>query len=314
MSKDTRIWSALPARLSLAVAAAMLTPAMVQADPEDSQEQEQSSYEQQQQSSYEQSSQETSQQGSDDLNQLAEQESDLSEFVKAVEKSGMTEALTSGTNYTIFAPTNDAFESDSNLKELMESDDPQDRQELVDLLRAHIVADDVDAEMARTIGKAQTVGGGTVDLTSDGDKLKVGDAEVVTADIQQGSLRIHTIDGVLEPSATSSMASSSESSSESGTMTSVDFDELDQDGDGYLSEEELQAQEELAAEQDQLDSNQDGQISRTEFAAFEQGSDMPSSTDPQSSSDRSGSDIPPHNEGEPEWESEDERDWQTDDR
>ena len=303
MNKDTKFWAKLPAGLSLVVAASMLSPALLQASESSDEQSAQTSS----QSSSSQSSQTgSSQEGSETLNQIAEQEGDLSEFVKAVEKAGMAESLTGDTEYTIFAPTNDALESDSDLQQLLESDDPQDQEKLVELLRAHIVADDVDAEMAKTIGKAQTIGGGEVELTTDGDKLKVGDAEVVTADIQQGNLRIHTIDGVLEPSASGSMASGSGSSSTAG----VDFDELDQDGDGYLSEEELQQAGELQAQQDQLDSNQDGRVSRTEFAAFEReqgsSSSMPSSSDPQSSTDdESGSEMPPHHEGQ-------EDDWQRD--
>jgi len=296
----------LPAKLSLVVAASMLSPALLHASESSD---EQSAQTSSQQSSSSETSQSGSQQGSETLNQIAEQQSDISEFVKAVEKAGMAESLTSDTEYTIFAPTNDALESDSDLQQLLESDDPQDQEKLVELLRAHIVADDVDAEMARTIGKAKTIGGGEVELTTDGEKLKVGDAEVVTADIQQDNLRIHAIDGVLEPSASASMAtsgSSSESSTSGSSSTAgMDFDELDQDGDGYLSEEELQQAEQLQAQQDQLDSNQDGRVSRTEFAAFEReqgsSSETPSSSDQRSSSDQSGSDMPPHHEGQEDW-------------
>lgn len=275
MSKDTRFWATLPAGLGFAVAAAMLTP-VVQANTE-------SEDPSQQQTSAESSEM---QQSSGALSQLAEQESDISKFVEAVEKAGMAESLTSGTQYTIFAPTNDALES-SDVKQLLESSDPQDQEELVNILRAHIVADDVDPEMAKTIGKAKTVGGGEIELTSEGEKLQVGGNEVVKADIQQDNLRVYTIDGVLEPTASASMASSGQSG-ETGSMASADFDQLDQDGDGYLNEEELQAQQQLAAEQDQIDSDQDGRVSRTEFSAFEQ-ENMPSAADPQSTTDESSS-------------------------
>lgn len=305
MRKDTRFWITVPASLSLAVSAAALSPALVQAN--ESQSDTESSW--QTESSSQTSSDTMSSQSSDALNQLAEQQSDISEFVKAVEKAGMTEALTGDTQYTIFAPTNDALEADSQLKELLESQDPQDRQELVNLLRSHIVADDVDAEMAKTIGKAKTVSGGEIELTAEGDKLMVGGNEVVTADIEQGNLRVHAIDGVLEANGSPTMASSSDySGGDSDAMAAVGFDELDRNGDGYLDEEELQNAQTLSDQQSELDQDQDGRLSRTEFAAFEEmHSDMPSAEDPQSSTGASDSTTQPESD----WQQDD---WQSDDQ
>lgn len=47
------------------------------------------------------------------------------------------------------------------------------------------------------------------------------------------------------------------------------FNQLDADGDGYLSQAELQGEVELAAERDNLDRDDDGRVSRSEFAALE---------------------------------------------
>src|SRR5690606_30145706 len=103
-------------------------------------------------------------------------------------------------SYTVFAPTNDAWEQMSGLSkdELMQ---PENREQLISLLRAHIVADDVDEQMARSLPAAQTIDGGTVDLSATGDTIRVGDAQVVQSGIQQGNLRIYAIDSVLAPTA-----------------------------------------------------------------------------------------------------------------
>lgn len=54
------------------------------------------------------------------------------------------------------------------------------------------------------------------------------------------------------------------------SMKSATFSQLDTNGDGYLSQTELQeAPTDLSANHDTLDSNQDGQVDQTEFAAFE---------------------------------------------
>src|SRR5690606_9899464 len=138
--------------------------------------------------------------GGGELDQIAEEHDDLSSFVEAVKAAGMEASLTEGTEYTVFAPTNDALEemSGQSLEELMS---PENREQLISLLRAHIVADDVDENMARTLTQAQTIDGGAVDISASGDEIQVGDATVVQSGIQEGSLRVYAIDQVLEPTA-----------------------------------------------------------------------------------------------------------------
>jgi uncharacterized surface protein with fasciclin (FAS1) repeats len=48
--------------------------------------------------------------------------------------------------------------------------------------------------------------GETVAISADEDKLKIGDAEIVSADLHSGNLTIHVIDGVLEPSGLTAQA------------------------------------------------------------------------------------------------------------
>jgi uncharacterized surface protein with fasciclin (FAS1) repeats len=136
--------------------------------------------------------------GDSRLDRVVEMHSELGTFVEALEQAGLVEELEADTQYTIFAPTNEAFESmDQDVAELLE---PANRQQLVALLRAHIVADDVDPQRARQLSAARTLDGGTVELSTENDKLMIGGASVVTPDIQvQGAnLRIYSIDQVLD--------------------------------------------------------------------------------------------------------------------
>jgi uncharacterized surface protein with fasciclin (FAS1) repeats len=133
--------------------------------------------------------------GSDsDFDQLAEGNADLSKFIEAVKTAGLADALTSGTDYTIFAPTDSALEGE-DLESLMQ---PENRQELIALLRAHIVADDVSQELAGNIQQAQTIDGGTLDISMENEKLMVGDAEATEASgIEVANLRVYKVDQVL---------------------------------------------------------------------------------------------------------------------
>lgn len=128
------------------------------------------------------------------LDELSQQHEDLSTFVEAVKAAGLEEALTGDTQYTVFAPTNEALEG-QDLEELMK---PENRADLVALLRAHIVADDVDSEMAQNLREAQTIDGGSVELSHENDELMVGNAKAVDSGVQLGNLRVYAIDGVIE--------------------------------------------------------------------------------------------------------------------
>lgn len=128
-----------------------------------------------------------------DWEALTDEHRDLGTFVEALRVTGLGDTLTDGTAYTVFAPVNDAFEDD---REDLLSD--ENRDELIELLRAHIIADDVDLERARTLDEALTVDGDTVDVAVEDDELMIGDARVVGADFRRGNLRVYPIDEVLE--------------------------------------------------------------------------------------------------------------------
>jgi uncharacterized surface protein with fasciclin (FAS1) repeats len=133
----------------------------------------------------------------DRFNRVVQQHAELETFVNALETAGLTDSLASDTSYTIFAPTNQAFESmRQDVAELLK---PENREQLVSLLRAHIVADDVSPERARQLSEALTIDGDTIELSAEDDKLMVNDASVETPNIQVegANVRIYTIDEVL---------------------------------------------------------------------------------------------------------------------
>jgi uncharacterized surface protein with fasciclin (FAS1) repeats len=136
--------------------------------------------------------------GDSQLDRVVQMHAEIGTFVEALETAGLVEELAGDTKYTIFAPTNQAFEAMQ--REVAELLKPENRQRLVSLLRAHIVADDVDPQRARQLPAARTLDGGTIQLSTENEKLMVGEASVVTPNIQvQGAnLRIYSIDKVLD--------------------------------------------------------------------------------------------------------------------
>ena len=134
---------------------------------------------------------------------------DHSTLVNAVKAAGLTETLSGPTPYTVFAPTNAAFESlpGTAANDLLA---PDAKGRLVAVLTGHIVpgtvtSQDLARAMERGNGKAElaTVGGTTLSFSRDGDTIVVSDGRsqgrIVAADMLQSNGVVHSIDTVLMP-------------------------------------------------------------------------------------------------------------------
>lgn len=135
---------------------------------------------------------------------------DHTTLVAAVKAAGLVETLKGAGPFTVFAPTNAAFEKlpagavDGLLK-------PESKAALIKVLTYHVVAGKQDAaSIAKAItdgkGKAtfKTVAGGTLTASMEGTDViltdeKGGKSKVTTADVMQSNGVIHVIDSVLMP-------------------------------------------------------------------------------------------------------------------
>jgi uncharacterized surface protein with fasciclin (FAS1) repeats len=128
---------------------------------------------------------------------IARTQPKLSSFVSALKVSGLEKSLADGREYTIFAPTNEAL-VDKKGKDIDELMEPDNRDELVGFLRAHIVADAIDLQSPRELTKVEALDGETVDLDRKDGEIRVGDAKVVNPNaIDWGNVKIYAIDDVL---------------------------------------------------------------------------------------------------------------------
>ena len=131
---------------------------------------------------------------------IAASNPDFSTLVTAVTEAGLVETL-SGGEFTVFAPTNAAFEAlpEGTLDELLA--DPEGA--LADVLTYHVVEGTVMAETVVGMDgqEVTTVNGAPVTITVDGETVMVNDATVVTTDIVASNGVIHVIDAVLVPPA-----------------------------------------------------------------------------------------------------------------
>jgi len=135
----------------------------------------------------------------------------FSSFLAAVEKAGMTDAL-STTELTVFAPNNDAFiglfATTNNFESLDDFDTPAEIEALADLLNYHLYAGALMSSELTDGGTISTVYGDdiTVDLSGDNPRLipSFTDAipsAIVNANIGASNGIIHEINRVLVPDA-----------------------------------------------------------------------------------------------------------------
>lgn len=142
--------------------------------------------------------------------QVAQGNSDFSTLVSAVTSANLGDTLSGPGPYTVFAPTNSAFEKipQATRTELMTND----KATLGDILKYHVVEGRVDAaqltaaiEGAGAGGyKIDTVGGGTLTAKMVGGKVVLTDATgktstVTMTDVPASNGVIHAIDTVVMP-------------------------------------------------------------------------------------------------------------------
>lgn len=121
---------------------------------------------------------------------------DFSTLVAAIEAADLVETLSGEGPFTVFAPTNEAFEAlPEGVLDALLLEENQDT--LVKILTYHVVPGAVfSTDIAD--GDVATVEGQTVTLSTT-DGVTVNEATVVTADIEASNGVIHVIDAVLLP-------------------------------------------------------------------------------------------------------------------
>jgi uncharacterized surface protein with fasciclin (FAS1) repeats len=121
---------------------------------------------------------------------------DFSTLVAAVEAAGLAETLSGEGPFTVFAPTNAAFEAlpEGVLDALLL---PENKDALTSILTYHVLPAEVMAADV-TAGDVATVEGSTITITTD-DGVKVNDATVTSTDVDASNGVIHVIDAVLVP-------------------------------------------------------------------------------------------------------------------
>jgi transforming growth factor-beta-induced protein len=117
-------------------------------------------------------------------------------LVAAVKAAGLVEVLQGEGPFTVFAPTDEAFEEipKDQLAALL-----KDQKRLQEVLTYHVVPDKVLAADVVKLESAETVLEKPVTIAVEDGKVKINEATVIEADIECANGVIHVIDAVLMP-------------------------------------------------------------------------------------------------------------------
>ncbi|HKL12175.1 MAG TPA: fasciclin domain-containing protein [Halanaerobiales bacterium] len=119
-------------------------------------------------------------------------------LVTAIQEAGLVDALKAEGPFTVFAPTDEAFEAlpDGVLDDLLANPD-----ELKNVLLFHVVEGKVMAEDVLEMDGAMvaTLLGEEIEIKIDMGNVYINDAQVITTDIETSNGVIHVIDTVLVP-------------------------------------------------------------------------------------------------------------------
>jgi len=135
---------------------------------------------------------------------------DHTTLVAAVKAADLVATLKGKGPFTVFAPTNAAFDKlpEGTVANLLKA---ENKEQLSKILTYHVVSGNLDAAgvvaaIKKAKGKAvlTTVSGGKLTASLDGDKVKLTDesgnsAYVVVADLKGSNGMVHVIDGVVLP-------------------------------------------------------------------------------------------------------------------
>ncbi len=138
-----------------------------------------------------------SQNNSADIVDLAVQTESLSTLVEAVKAGGLVETLKGEGPFTVFAPTNEAFEKlpEGTLESLLK---PENKDKLVQILTYHVVPGNVMSSNLEDGMMAKTAEGSEIEVSL-GDAVMVNNATVIKADIKASNGVVHVIDTVIMP-------------------------------------------------------------------------------------------------------------------
>jgi uncharacterized surface protein with fasciclin (FAS1) repeats len=135
--------------------------------------------------------------GTENLVDTAASAGQFTTLVAAIEAAGLTDELSTGGPYTLFAPTDEAFAAIPT--ETMDALLAAPEEELTQILTYHVVDGEYFAADLATIGSLDTLEGSALTISIEGDTVMVDGAQIIETDIPATNGIIQVVDAVLIP-------------------------------------------------------------------------------------------------------------------
>jgi uncharacterized surface protein with fasciclin (FAS1) repeats len=122
----------------------------------------------------------------------------LSTFSKAIAAAGLGSVLSGPGPFTVFAPTDAAFEKlpagqlDNWLK-------PENKDQLISVIKYHVSPGRATGQDVGKLTEAKTVNGQSAQVKRAGEGIMIDDATITTRDLGSSNGVVHVIDQVLVP-------------------------------------------------------------------------------------------------------------------
>lgn len=123
---------------------------------------------------------------------------DHSTLVKAVQAADLVNALSNAGPFTVFAPTNAAFEKlpAGTIEELLK---PEKKSDLQNILQYHVYVGALNADQLTDGQTLNQVNGDNITIQVKDGKITVNNSATVVASVKASNGIVHIIDGVLLP-------------------------------------------------------------------------------------------------------------------
>lgn len=129
---------------------------------------------------------------------IATSDKNFSTLVSALQAAGLVDTLKGEGPFTVFAPTNAAFENlpEGTLEDLMK---PENKEDLQSILKNHVVQGRRMAKNVAGRSSLSSLNGGSLRIRAKGDNVQIGDATIRQTDLEAKNGIVHVIDRVLLP-------------------------------------------------------------------------------------------------------------------
>jgi len=134
-----------------------------------------------------------------DLIESATANGSFTSLCKALDAADMTHTLKGSGPYTIFAPTDEAFDNlpAGTLENWLK---PENKAELVSVLKHHVLPGRTFADDVADLDRPRMMAGLTTKISMESGKFTIDGAHLVGDEIVSGNGVIHAIDAVILPS------------------------------------------------------------------------------------------------------------------